>query len=74
MSINFDNDNLWVELIDGRKLAVPLVLFPRLLKATPEKRSHYVISGGGVGLHWEELDEDIRVKNLMLGIFDQIGN
>ncbi len=70
-SLHFDSDNLWVEFTDGRKLSVPLAYFPRLLRATKKQRLNYVISGGGIGLHWEELDEDISVKNLLLGIGDQ---
>ncbi len=68
--IDFENENMCVELQDGRKLIVPLVYFPRLLQASPKERCNYVISGGGVGIHWESLDEDIHVGNLMLGIFD----
>jgi hypothetical protein len=60
-----------VELVDGRKIILPLVYFPRLFHATEKERSDYIISGGGVGLHWELLDEDIRVDNLLLGILDQ---
>jgi hypothetical protein len=61
---------MWVTLADGRKLGVPLAYFPRLLHATPQQRRRYVISGGGTGLHWEDIDEDICVKSLVLGIGD----
>lgn len=67
--LEFDDDNMWVELHDGRKLMVPLVYFPRLLHANQQQRNDYIVSGGGVGLHWDDLDEDINVENLMLGIF-----
>lgn len=66
----FDEETMWVELADGRKLGVPLAYFPRLMRATSEVRSHYIISGGGTGLHWDEIDEDISVKGLLLGIGD----
>ncbi|GAG57300.1 unnamed protein product [marine sediment metagenome] len=66
----FDNDNFWVLLADGRQLSVPLSFFPRLLKATDPQRENYIISGGGTGLHWEEIDEDINVEGLLLGIGD----
>ena len=69
--IHFDDDNMWVDLSDGRQLGVPLAYFPRLLQAAPEEREKYVISGGGVGLHWDDLDEDISVANLLYGIRDQ---
>ncbi len=66
----FDDDSLWVDLADGRRLAVPLAYFPRLLHATPEQREQYEMSGGGTGLHWDALDEDISVEGL-LGIGDR---
>ncbi len=74
VKIWFDNDNLWILLSDGRQLSVPLSYFPRLLKATKKERNKYIISGGGTGLHWDEIDEDISVANLILGIGDQTVN
>ena len=67
----FDDDNLWVELMDSRQLGVPLAYFPRLQKASSEQRGHYEISGGGTGLHWDELDEDISVPGLLAGVAPQ---
>jgi hypothetical protein len=69
--VSFDADNMWVELTDGRQLGVPLAYFPRLLNATQTQRDCCIISGGGTGLHWDELDEDISVKSLLLGIGDR---
>jgi hypothetical protein len=63
----FDDFCLWVLLTDGRQLSVPLTYFPRLEHATKEQREKYEISGGGIGLHWDELDEDISVKHLLTG-------
>ena len=67
----FDDDNLWVELMDSRQLGVPLAYFPRLLKASSEQRSRYEMSGGGTGLHWDDLDEDISVPGLLAGMAQQ---
>ena len=67
----FDDENLWVELMDSRQLGVPLAYFPRLLKATPEQRSRCEMSGGGTGLHWDDLDEDISVPGLLAGMAQQ---
>ena len=67
----FDNDNMWLNLSDGRQLSVPLVYFPRLHKATEQQREMYELSGGGTGLHWDEIDEDISVPNLLIGIYDR---
>jgi len=68
--LSFDNDMMWIELNDGRKLGIPLIYFPRLLKATTDQLQNYQISGGGIGLHWDELDEDLLVENLLMGIFN----
>ncbi len=63
----FDKENMWVALTDGRQLSIPLVYFPRLLNASPEQRKNYELSGGGTGIHWEGIDEDISVPGLILG-------
>ena len=70
-SIKFDADSMWVELADGRQIGVPMAYFPRLLEATDDERREYIISGGGTGIHWDRLDEDISVKALLLGIGDR---
>lgn len=56
-----------VHLTDGRIISVPILWFPLLRDATQEQRQKYVIGGGGVSLHWEELDEDLSVANLLTG-------
>ena len=67
-SVRFDDDNMWVELSDGRTLGVPLAWFPRLLHATPKQRAAYRISSRG--LHWQGLDEDISIAGLLAGVSD----
>ena len=67
----FDEANIWLELTDGRQLSVPLAYFPRLLHATGKQLQQYELSGGGTGIHWDELDEDISVEGLLLGIGDR---
>jgi hypothetical protein len=69
MRVRFDEDNMWVDLSDGRTLGVPLAWFPRLLNSTPEQRESVRISSRG--LHWESLDEDISVSALLAGLGDQ---
>lgn len=69
--LSFDEENMWVHLIDGRTLGVPLRFFPRLQDATPEQRTAYIFSGQGSGLHWDELNEDISVKHLLMGYGDR---
>jgi hypothetical protein len=63
--VSFDEHTMWVVLEDGRTLGVPLAWFPRLLFATPEQRQNLEISP--MGLHWEELDEDISITGLLAG-------
>jgi hypothetical protein len=64
-AVRFDDHTMWVDLADGRTLGVPLAWFPRLLSAAPAQRAKVELSR--VGLHWEELDEDISVAGLLAG-------
>ena len=64
-AVRFDEHTMWVDLTDGRTLGVPLAWFPRLLRATPVQRERVELSR--VGLHWEDLDEDISVAGLLAG-------
>ncbi len=56
---------LIVSLVDGRKLEVPLVWFPRLYKATAAQRKQYKLIGRGIGIHWPKIDEDISIDGLL---------
>jgi hypothetical protein len=58
-------DALKVVLADGRAVSVPLAWFPRLLAATPKQRTAWELIGGGIGIHWEAIDEDILVASLL---------
>lgn len=66
-SIDFDSEMMRVTLIDGRVLSVPLQWFPILQRATLEQRQRYEIAGGGISLHWPDLDEDLSVAGLLAG-------
>lgn len=66
-SVAFDKEMMHVSLLDGRVISVPLTWFPLLAKATPKQRTQYEIGGGGISLHWPELDEDLSVAGLMAG-------
>jgi hypothetical protein len=59
------DEALIVVLDDGRTVSVPLVWFPRLLAATPQQRRDWEPIGGGIGMHWEAIDEDISVASLL---------
>jgi hypothetical protein len=66
-SVEFDEDTMHVFLTDGRIISVPVIWYPLLHEATPEQRERYEIGGGGISLHWPEIDEDLSVANLMAG-------
>lgn len=67
-SVEFDDHVMRVSFMDGRVLSVPLAWFPTLRRASPEQRSRYEIGGGGVSLHWPDLDEDLSIAGLMAGV------
>lgn len=63
----FSEDSLTVSLMDGRSISVPLAWYPRLLHATAEQRAHWKIAGGGYGIHWPDIDEDLSTEGLLRG-------
>ena len=65
--VSFSEDSLCVVLRDGRKISVPLTWFPKLLQATPQQRTNWQVAGGGYGIHWPELDEDLSTEGLLRG-------
>jgi len=69
--VKVTDEELIVELDDGRTICVPLTWFPRLLHGTVEERAHWRLIGDGEGIHWPELDEDIEVSHLLAGIPSQ---
>jgi hypothetical protein len=67
VGVRIDASSLCAELADGRKIIVPLAWYPRLLRATPEQRAEWEICGGGFGIHWPALDEDLSSEGLLRG-------
>ena len=67
-ALEFDDDVMQVIFMDGRVLSVPLAWLPTLRRASPEERARYEIGGGGVSLHWPDLDEDLSIAGLMAGV------
>ena len=63
--VRFDQEHLHVQLADGREISIPLEWFPKLRDAKKKQRSTWRLIGKGVGIHWEELDEDISVAGLL---------
>lgn len=66
-NVHFTEDTISVDLMDGRTITVPLVWYPRLLNATPAQRQQWEVCGGGYGMHWEDLDEDLSTAGLLRG-------
>lgn len=64
-TIWFSNEKFHLLLEDGREIAVPLEWFPSLSKATEAERNNWRLIGGGEGIHWMDLDEDISVEGLL---------
>jgi hypothetical protein len=65
-SVSFEDGLMHVHLKDGRSISVPISRFQRLQNATDEQRQKWELIGPGVGIHWEEIDEDISVENLLI--------
>lgn len=65
--VRFSDDCISVDLMDGRTISIPLVWYPRLLKATEAQRETWEVCGGGYGLHWDEIDEDLSTEGMLRG-------
>jgi hypothetical protein len=67
LSVRSNDDVLSVDLMDGRTITVPLAWYPRLMGATQAQRDSWQVSGGGYGIHWPEIDEDLSTEGLLRG-------
>jgi Protein of unknown function (DUF2442) len=65
--VKFTKETLSVDLLDGRTITVPLAWYPRLLNATPAQRKNWRVAGGGYGIHWPDIDEDLSTEGLLRG-------
>lgn len=66
-TVSVSEDTLTAELSDGRTISVPLTWYPRLIHGTIKERNNWRLIGGGQGIHWPDLDEDISVESLLAG-------
>ena len=67
MHVAVEESRLVVDLMDGRTIAVPLAWYPRLANATVQQRNHWELAGGGYGIHWPDIDEDLSTEGLLRG-------
>ena len=65
--VQITEDTVSVSLMDGRIISVPLAWYPRLFNATPEQRKNWQICGGGYGINWPDIDEDLSTEGLLRG-------
>jgi hypothetical protein len=67
VDVKFSKDTLTVGMRDGRSITVPLAWYPRLFNATAAQRKNWRIAGGGYGIHWPDVDEDLSTEGLLRG-------
>ena len=67
VTVVFASDSFSVSLRDGRTITVPLAWYPKLLHGSAEQRANWQIAGGGYGIHWPDLDEDLSTEGLLRG-------
>lgn len=65
--VRVDAERLTVDLMDGRTISVPWAWYPRLMEATEAQRANWELAGGGYGIHWPEVDEDLSTDGLLRG-------
>ena len=66
-AVEITDDTITARLVDGRTISVPLAWSWRLAEATPDQRQRYELIGGGVGIHWPDIDEDISARGMLEG-------
>lgn len=66
-NVEIADQKLKVDLLDGRTIIVPLHWYPSLFNATEAERRNWKICGGGYGIHWPDLDEDLSTEGLLRG-------
>ena len=67
VGVRFSAESISVDLADGRTISAPLTWYPRLLNSSAEDRENWEIAGGGFGIHWPSIDEDLSVDGLLRG-------
>ncbi|BAW95603.1 hypothetical protein NIES970_05120 [[Synechococcus] sp. NIES-970] len=65
--VSFTTETISVALMDGRTITVPLAWYPKLLNATEEQLRNWELCGGGYGIHWEDIDEDLSTEGMLRG-------
>lgn len=66
-NVRLSEDTITVDLEDGRTVSAPLAWYPRLMYANKKEKDNWRFIGNGYGIHWEDIDEDISIDNLLMG-------
>ena len=67
LNVSLTDDTLSVDLSDGRSISAPIAWFPRLLHSSEQERNNWRLIGRGMGIHWEDIDEDVSIEGLLAG-------
>ncbi|MDD2325395.1 MAG: DUF2442 domain-containing protein [Alphaproteobacteria bacterium] len=67
-AVHVNEERLTLDLMDGRSVSVPLSWYPRLFNATEAQRANWQVAGGGYGIHWPDLDEDLSAEGVLCGV------
>ena len=68
IDVAVSDEAITFELDDGRTIAAPLGWYPRLLEGTPAERANWRLVGRGLDVHWPDLDEDLEVQHVVMGL------
>jgi hypothetical protein len=66
--VEVNDETITAHLVDGRVISVPLAWSWRLSDATPAQRANWRLIGGGYGIHWPDVDEDLSADGMLNGV------
>ncbi|HLO31672.1 MAG TPA: DUF2442 domain-containing protein [Anaerolineales bacterium] len=67
VNVTVTEDDLMVDLTDGRRIIVPIAWYPRLMYSTLAERQNWQLLGDGYAIEFSDLDEHIGVEGLLAG-------
>ncbi|OGO74784.1 MAG: DUF2442 domain-containing protein [Anaerolineae bacterium CG03_land_8_20_14_0_80_58_20] len=67
VQVEVTEDDILVDLADGRRIIVPLAWYPRLMYASPIERQNYELLGDGYAIEFPGIDEHIGIEGLLAG-------
>jgi len=67
VDVRIEDEMFYVQLEDGRQIGVPYDWYWRLAGATQAQRQNWRFISEGVGIQWEDIDEDISIAGILKG-------